>query len=197
MEEPTHRRRRDGILREAILVAVREELDEHGYAAVTFEGVARRAKTSKSVLYRRYNSRAHLVIDAISARLEALPEFQSAGSLRADIFAALEIVLAQSNDIGRHTVNAIISEVGDEVLGEFIALATNTVVGRLRLAVGAARERGEIGEAAIPELALRAPLHVMRAELVEAGDDAARGALPRIVDDVAVPLFRHHAGAGE
>jgi AcrR family transcriptional regulator len=39
----------------AIRAATRAELADYGYAGVTFEGVARRAQTSKPVLYRRYH----------------------------------------------------------------------------------------------------------------------------------------------
>ena len=60
-------RRRDDVLMSAIRKATRDELTDHGYSGVTFEGVARRAKTSKPVLYRRYPSRAHMVVDALLA----------------------------------------------------------------------------------------------------------------------------------
>jgi len=48
----------------AILAATRELLGEVGYARLTIEGVAARAGVAKSTLYRRWATRADLVVDA-------------------------------------------------------------------------------------------------------------------------------------
>ena len=50
----------------AIRDATYAELKEHGYSGVTFEGVARRAKTSKPVLYRRWADRRALLRDVVA-----------------------------------------------------------------------------------------------------------------------------------
>ena len=60
----TRTRRRGAELEQAILDAAWAELCEVGYTALTIEAVAKRAGTSKPVIYRRWPSRAHLVIAA-------------------------------------------------------------------------------------------------------------------------------------
>lgn len=83
------RRRRGETLHRAILAATRDELAEVGYAELTMERVAARARTGKTSLYRRWPSRAELVIDAIAADLPARDELPDTGDLRGDILALL------------------------------------------------------------------------------------------------------------
>jgi hypothetical protein len=61
MELPNATRRRNDKLMAAIHEATRAQLAERGYAGVTFEGVARRARTSRSVLYRRAPERLRAI----------------------------------------------------------------------------------------------------------------------------------------
>src|SRR4051794_9492285 len=58
-------RRRGDVLTTAIFEATLAELDEVGYAELSMERVAYRARASKGSLYRRWNSRAELVVDAM------------------------------------------------------------------------------------------------------------------------------------
>ena len=57
-------RRRGAVLEAAILRAAVEELTESGYAGLTMDRVAKRARTNKNAIYRRWPSRAALGITA-------------------------------------------------------------------------------------------------------------------------------------
>jgi len=57
-------RRRGAKLEAALLQAAWDELTAVGYAALTMEGVAARARTGRAVLYRRWPSRSELVLAA-------------------------------------------------------------------------------------------------------------------------------------
>ena len=48
------------------LAATWEQLQAKGYQALTIEGVAQAAATTKTVLYRRWPDKAHLVLAALS-----------------------------------------------------------------------------------------------------------------------------------
>uniref|UniRef100_UPI001356BCFA helix-turn-helix domain-containing protein n=1 Tax=Cellulomonas citrea TaxID=1909423 RepID=UPI001356BCFA len=61
---PSPGRPRDQRVTDAALDATRELLVEVGYAGLTWELVARRARTSKTALHRRWPNRAALVLDA-------------------------------------------------------------------------------------------------------------------------------------
>jgi AcrR family transcriptional regulator len=54
-----------------VLDAVLEELAEVGYGRLTMEGVAQRAGSSKSTLYRRWSSKSAMALDAITTVSQA------------------------------------------------------------------------------------------------------------------------------
>ncbi|MQA02923.1 MAG: TetR family transcriptional regulator [Streptosporangiales bacterium] len=66
-------RPRDARVDAAILAAAAVLLDEHGYPPLTLEKVAHRAGTTRPALYRRWRSRAHLVLDALAPRIAETP----------------------------------------------------------------------------------------------------------------------------
>jgi AcrR family transcriptional regulator len=69
-------RRRGAALEDAILDAAYAELTEAGYTAFSVEAVAARARTGKASIYRRWNSKNDLVMDALCA---ALPTPEACG----------------------------------------------------------------------------------------------------------------------
>lgn len=84
------RRRRGEELEGALLDAAWQELQATGYGGLTFEGVATRARTSKPVLYRRWPTKADLVVAAMKqAGLFERRELPDTGSLREDVLVSL------------------------------------------------------------------------------------------------------------
>ena len=84
------RRRRGDELEDALLAAAWAELQAGGYAALTYDAVAARAGTSKPVLYRRWPSKADLVVAAMHhAGLFARRELPDTGTLRSDVLESL------------------------------------------------------------------------------------------------------------
>ena len=83
----THRPRVEGDREQEILDAALEALAEVGYDRLTMDAVATRARASKATLYRRWNDKASLVIDALVSQKE---EFTTpdTGSLRNDLIAS-------------------------------------------------------------------------------------------------------------
>ncbi|NJR76136.1 MAG: helix-turn-helix transcriptional regulator [Scytonema sp. CRU_2_7] len=57
-------RQRSEAVRKAVLQAAYEMLQESDFASVTIEGVAARASTTKTTIYRWWSSKADLIIDA-------------------------------------------------------------------------------------------------------------------------------------
>jgi AcrR family transcriptional regulator len=85
-----HRRPRVAGEREGdILDATVSVLCEVGYDRLTMDQVAALAKASKATLYRRWESKAELVVDAVvRAKQMPSPELTDTGSLRGDLIAA-------------------------------------------------------------------------------------------------------------
>ena len=72
----------------AIRHATQELLAEVGYDRFTLDAVAARAHASKATIYRRWPSKAELVIDVVGS-LAPMPDLADRGSLEADIRAVL------------------------------------------------------------------------------------------------------------
>jgi AcrR family transcriptional regulator len=83
------RPRVEGSREEEILDATVEVVAELGYDRLTMDAVATAAKASKATLYRRWSTKAELVVDAISRAKGACPrpENVDTGSLRGDLIA--------------------------------------------------------------------------------------------------------------
>src|SRR3954454_15098610 len=73
---------------EAILAAAVHMLAEHGYGGVTMEGVAGAAGVGKATVYRRWPSKADLILDAIRS-LKPDVGHPDTGSTRADLVEIL------------------------------------------------------------------------------------------------------------
>jgi AcrR family transcriptional regulator len=173
----------------AIREATRAELAEHGYPGATFEGVARRAKTSKPVLYRRYRSRAHMVVDALLAVPRLPVPARGTPSLREDMLALLDAMMARIDRIGIDTYRSLIADADDELLetitAQLAALADQTIY----RALSNARDRGEIGAAKIPNRAATAIAALVRNEVFFTRGPVGKEALTDILDNVYLPLI--------
>src|SRR6266542_664375 len=87
---PAHRLRPRvaGDREEEILFATIGALVELGYDRLTMDAVATASKASKATLYRRWSTKADLVVDAISrAKGCPMPEDVDTGSLRGDLIS--------------------------------------------------------------------------------------------------------------
>lgn len=189
-------RRRDGVLLEAIREATKAELAEYGYAGVTFEGVARRVKTSKPVLYRRYRSRAHMVFDALST-IGAPPQMSGPrGSLRADLLAGLRVLADRFELIGMDTYRGLIAEVDDELLATIEASANPVLREYISRVLSEARERGELGPNPIPGRVAMTAFALLRHELFFSNATVDDAVLADIVDTVYLPLVQAVSNGG-
>ena len=173
----------------AIREATRAELADHGYPGVTFEGVARRAKTSKPVLYRRYRSRAHMVVDALLLLPRRPVPATATPSLREDLLTLLDAIIARFNRIGINTYRSLIADADDELLETITDQLAELAEETIYRALSNARERGEIGPAQIPFRAATALPALVRNELFFSRGPVDKDALLDILDNVYLPLI--------
>ncbi len=182
-------RRRDDVLMSAIHAATQAELADYGYSGVTFEGVARRAQTSKPVLYRRYPSRAHMVVDALpNLRWQPDDELLAGESLRDDLLSLFGAAVENFVAIGIGNYRSLIADADKdlfEVLDTQVSgLARRTVVPALQRA----RERGELGPHAIPERAATSIGMLLRDEMLFSRNTVGPDTIAEIIDTVYLPL---------
>ncbi|XUL91145.1 TetR/AcrR family transcriptional regulator [Streptomyces galilaeus] len=181
-------RRRGAALEADILDAVWEELAEVGYARLTMEGVAARAKTGKQVLYRRWRNRAELVKAALPHRTGTIADrIPDTGELREDVLAVLRLMVDRQREIGPDVVRGLLAEAPD--LDPRVFGIMHDILGTLlRRAVG----RGEIPTADLPRRVVTLPAQLLRYEMVLSRDPVEDRALVEIVDEVFLPLVTGH-----
>lgn len=183
---PHRTRRRAGELADAIRAATLAELADHGYAGVTYEGVARRVRTSKPVLYRRYRSRGQMVLDAVTAR--STDERIDTGSLRGDLIALLEQIAVRVQHVGIEAYKGIIGESGDG-LADTIAELDGGASQKMHKILDAARARGEIGPGPLPGRVVLLPVVMLRHDVLfrHPLDPAS---VTDMIDGVYLPLVK-------
>lgn len=186
-------RRHGAALDEAIRQAVRDELADRGYADLTFEGVAKRARTSKPVIYRRYGSRAQMVLDAWIGPTSLDPVPESTGSLREDLRALGRAFSARFERIGVDTIRGLLAEVPPDQIHHLTEATSSWARDALAVVLAAASERGEIVIDRLPRRVIELPIVLVRNELLFSGDLAGGVLLERAIDesidDICLPLL--------
>lgn len=190
-------RRRGQLLVDAILDATITELGATGYAALTMEAVAARAQTGKAALYRRWSGKADLVADALEHALpmrEGPPEY---GDLRADMLAALRVMVAFMASapgcaIRRVSVETAMRQSDDASCREFVELKARAANRRKALILALlqrAADRGEVRQQAVcGRVAEVGPALVVHRYLLDGAISDSE--LVAIVDEIMLPLLR-------
>ncbi|MFF4257405.1 TetR/AcrR family transcriptional regulator [Streptomyces sp. NPDC001663] len=180
-------RRRGAALEADLLDAAWEELKAVGYAKLTMEGVAARARTGKQVLYRRWGNRAQMVVAALRRRqggsmADRVPD---TGSLREDVLAVLRMMAERQRDIGQDVVHGVLAEIGEQ-RAEVFEIMRDVMTTLLERAA----DRGEIPTADISPRIMTLPTDLVRNEIVMRSEPLTEATLVEIVDDVFLPLVR-------
>ena len=187
----TRQRRRGEELEAALLEAAWRELVEAGFARLTMESVAARARTGVAVLYRRWPNKDDLVLAAIRHYGTTHPvDIPDTGDLRDDLIALL------NNTSGLRVGFATI------VSATFSGLLASTGLtpAQVREKVMAdrplwsaqifarAHERGEIDLDRIPKVILTMPFDLMRHDMLMTYKPIPPERILAIVDDLFMPL---------
>ncbi|GLY31055.1 TetR/AcrR family transcriptional regulator [Kineosporia sp. NBRC 101731] len=199
--QSTHRRRGTQ-LESAILQAVLEELLETGYADLSMTAIATRAGTSKPVLYRRWPSKARIVLAALQGRYQA-SEIQTPdrGDLRSDLLAAMTSLASTIADVTPELLWGLLADSGadPELAGAVRAEFTDNEPGDwLDVVLERAVERGELFGATLTPRQRRLPMQLMHEQVMSAGH-LTQSDLSEMVDEVLSPLLRSaglRSGAG-
>jgi AcrR family transcriptional regulator len=187
------RRRRGTELEQALLTAAWQELMAVGYAKLTMESVAERARTGVAVLYRRWSDKNALVLAAIRAygerRSTVVPD---TGNLRDDLLALLEIINQEWKEFATliGTAAAGLLESTGLTLADFRLILIGEGPFRSDRMFRRAHERGEIDLDRIPQAVLDLPFQLLRHDIVMTMRPASPERIRSIADDLFWPLVR-------
>lgn len=188
-------RRRGEVLETAILQAAWDELQDVGYSRLTMEGVATRAETSKSAIYRRWTNRSELVLASIQqyglfSNTEPIPD---TGTLRNDVLTLLRHRSKQLMKIKSQTIHGLLAEGKGDDLENFL-MSRHSQVHKANLSVMQtilqnAEKRGEIRQIDnIRPRIMTLPIDLERHELLFVHGSISEETLIEIVDDIFLPL---------
>jgi AcrR family transcriptional regulator len=184
------RPRVEGERESEILDATVRLLVDVGYDRLTLDAVAAEARASKATLYRRWNGKADLVVDAVHrAKACGGPLDADTGSLRGDLMAMACCTGGLVDDVplsvfaglmsAMHHDPDLMAAVHERFLGPRVELATRVLQ--------RARDRGEIG----PDVDIRLlfavlPAMVLHRRLVM-GEPIDARFVARVIDEVVLP----------
>jgi len=142
-------RRRDPSRDTDILQAALDVLAETGYDAMTVDMVAARAKAGKATLYRRWSSKAELVIDAVACMKRNAIDYDhlpDTGTLRGDLVAMIKPHAIEDGERKLQIMAGLVSMLSRD---PDLAVAVNAAIVEPRAQVNRilmrrAAERGEI-----------------------------------------------------
>jgi AcrR family transcriptional regulator len=205
-EQPPRQRRRGAELEAALLEAAWEELLDVGFAKLTMESVAVRARTGIAVLYRRWTGKDDLVMAAIRHYAKAHPlAVPDTGTLRGDMLALLGNINDARNSFTVFVTAAFAglqsssgltpAEVRSRVLSARAVPGQVSRDGAPAEIFRRAHERGEIDLDRTPSAVLAMPFDLIRHDLLMTLKPLPPERIAAIVDDLFLPLVTaYHQG---
>ena len=139
-------RPRDPACDAAILQATLDVFAEEGYAGVSIDRVAARAGVGKATIYRRYSSKAEMVVEAVRCGAQLDDHLPDTGDLRADLTSMMQPLLERlRGDDAQLLTTFALERLRDPELNEqFNRLVIGKKREHLRQLVAAAVERGDL-----------------------------------------------------
>jgi AcrR family transcriptional regulator len=160
-------RPRDREIDQAIIVAVLDEVAANGYEAATMAGIARRAGVPKSTVYRRWDCKQELVIDALEQMRDRWYG-EPTGATQVDIYNLMAGLVARwhHETVGAVTLSIITEIARNEPLFEvwnnrLVDPFRQRIVGILRHGVETNQVRDDVDVVLVAEMFLGLPLQMM------------------------------------
>lgn len=180
--------------REAELLAVTLQLlREHGYDRLSLDVVATTARASKATLYRRWPTKAELVLAAFVEGTRQIAVDPDTGTLRGDLLRLGEQIRAH---VSTHasTIRAVLVEVSRSdklaaMLQEQFLDQRKALIARV---LARAVDRGEIDASAITDDLWDVLPGYLIFRSVLTGRAASRRTVQQLVDNVIIPSLTRH-----
>lgn len=183
------RPRVEGDREQQILDAAIDVLVDVGYDRLTMDAVASRARASKATLYRRWDGKAALVIDALLSQKTPLEVPPDTGSLRGDLLAMFCGHGGLTDDHQTALLGSLVTAIGRDA--EFAAafrekfIAPKIAVNRVVYDRAAAR--GELSDDVDLDILTAALPGIVLHRTFMLGEAPTPDLIARVVDQVILP----------
>lgn len=189
--EAAARPRVEGDREQEILDAALEVLADVGYDRLTMDAVAQRAKASKATLYRRWNSKATLVVESLG-RMKAPPALPDSGDLRTDLMTAFCGLGGLADHETTATLGAVITAVSTdpEFAAEFHAQVVAPKAAVSRTIFERALARGEVRDDLDLDIIAPALAGIVLHRVFILGEQPDAALIERAIDQIILPAVR-------
>lgn len=194
---PVARRKRGAALEDAIREAAYAELTEVGYGAFSVESVAARAHTGKASIYRRWATKADLILDSLCSMLPTPEQCGAVPDLDDDVTTAdalrrvARVIAGVLNSPAGDAIRAVKCEASvDPALAKavderFQAPRRAALLALLQRGV----ERGEVRPGAVSPLVADVVPAVLAHRVVMQRERVTERDVTAVVDEILIPLI--------
>lgn len=190
-------RKRGNVLLESIYDATVEVIKEVGYVNLTFQQIAKAAKTSRTVIYRRWATKFDLIREIKEYKKsfvldgELFDSIQKTESLREDLLQMLTLYQKVYMEVGPEIMSAFIFELSqnNEKIAEIKVIAKRKNIMIMEKLMEFARERSDKIKKVSNET-LMLPFDLIRIENIMRKSDIDENRLVSLVDEILLPVFR-------
>lgn len=186
-------RRRGKALEDDILQSTFALLQQNAYEDITMDMIAKAARTTKSVLYRRWASKAEIVLAAVRAQnLDFKIATPDTGSLRGDLLALMDLVADGVQRMRLQNLMGLVQErLGGISMADYFSKFSrrNYLTVMVKGMFAKAEARGERNARPVPANFYDLPV-LLLIDLVFGDSDAVTQArLHQLVDEVLMPVY--------
>ena len=188
--EPKQGRPRDPSRDDAIIDAAISTLIRDGYDRMSIEGVATAAGVGKATVYRRWNSKAELVIDAMATLKPSIDTIDT-GSLDGDIDLMIAVSCSPHSERLLQVMVSICSALPrePELLEAFRTRFTEPRIARITGMLERAVARGELDPDIDIAMAASLMPSLMLQRVLTTGQPAGRAYAQQVVGSVLLPML--------
>ena len=197
MEQSNASRKRGDRLIESIYSAAIEIIRTEGYGNLTFQRVARLARTSRTVLYRRWATPLELIREIMTYRSalaldgDLIDKVKDTGSLRGDLLLLITLYQTIYTAVGPETMNAMLFEMSQNNVK--LPDIKNDIVFRnvqvMEKIVEFAKARGEHIKT-LSDTALALPIDLIRISFLWGQQIMGQIELEKLVDEILLPVLK-------
>ncbi len=181
---------------EAILTAALELVGEVGYDQTSMDAIAARAGVSKATIYRRWDSKAPLVVEAVRSRHHHTPVLVDTGDVRSDLLAGVRAMTASiCHEDVELMAGLLVAMRSDPELADL--LREQMLLGKQDASRAWTRrciERGQLPPDADGDLFHEVAPAMVFMRLLISQQPCDEAFTVRIVDDVLLPLLTRSTG---